>query len=96
MYTSRVSRIDRDSVIASALELAGEGGLESVTLRSVAGQLGVTAMAIYRHVESKSALLDGMADRLYAEIELPDPTGDWWEGLAVLAHSTRDVLLKRP
>jgi AcrR family transcriptional regulator len=91
-----VARLDREAVLDAAIELADEAGLEAVSLRRVADRLGVTAMALYRHVESKDDLLDGMADRLYAELTAPDRSGGWWESLAALAHSTRSVLLARP
>jgi len=88
-----VSRLDREAVLAAGIETADEDGLEAVTLRRIAERLSVTPMALYRHVASKDDLLDGMADLLYAELELPAPGGDWWEGLAAIARSTRRVLL---
>jgi len=83
-------------VTDAALELAAERGLEAVTLRAVAVRLGVTPMALYRHVAGKDDLLDEMADRVYAELELPDESDDWWDGLLALGRSTRRVLLDRP
>jgi AcrR family transcriptional regulator len=56
----------------------------------------VTPMALYRHVAAKEDLLDGMADLLYAELDLPEPGADWWEGLAAMGRSTRRVLLAHP
>jgi AcrR family transcriptional regulator len=53
-------------------------------------------MALYRHVRNKDDLLDGMADLLYAELELPDAHEAWWPALAGIARSTRRVLLARP
>lgn len=53
-------------------------------------------MALYRHIESKADLLDAMADALYAELDLPDEPGPWWDDLAALARSTRRVLLEHP
>lgn len=91
-----MSTLDREAVVTEALELAGDEGLDRVTFRRLAGRLGVTAMALYRHVESKEALLDAMADRLYGEMSLPRPDTDWWSGLAGMARSARDVLLERP
>jgi AcrR family transcriptional regulator len=91
-----MARLDRDAVIVAALELADERGLEAFSLRRVAERLGVTPMALYRHVEGKDDLLDAMADVLYGELALPDPDRDWWEGLAGLARSTRALLRARP
>jgi AcrR family transcriptional regulator len=78
------------------VSLADDAGLEAVSLRRVASRLGVTPMALYRYVESKDALLDAMADRLYESLTLPDADAEWWHGLAELARSTRRVLLGRP
>src|SRR6266852_189115 len=89
MYTCVVSRLDRESVLDAGIEIADEEGLDAVTLRRIAERLSVTPMALYRHVASKDDLLDGMADLLYAELELPAPGGDWWEGLAAIARSLR-------
>jgi AcrR family transcriptional regulator len=88
-----VSRLDREAVVRAAIALADERGLEAVGVRQVAERLGVTPMALYRHVGGKDGLLDGVADALYAEIELPRPDDDGWEGLALVARSTRSVLL---
>jgi AcrR family transcriptional regulator len=91
-----VARLDREGVVSAALALADEAGLESVSLRRVAERLGVTPMALYRHVASKDDLLDAVAERLYGELDLPAPGEPWWDALAGLARSTREALLARP
>jgi AcrR family transcriptional regulator len=91
-----VGRLDVEVVVDTALGLADDLGLDSVSLRRIAGRLGVTPMALYRYVDSKESLLDALAERLYAELELPDGSGDWWDGLMRLAHSTRRLLLAHP
>lgn len=88
-----MSRLDRDTVVRSAIALADKRGLGAVGVRQVAEALGVTPMALYRHVGPKDGLLDAVADALYAEIDLPGPDEDWWDGLRALAHSTRRVLI---
>jgi AcrR family transcriptional regulator len=88
-----VSRLDRDAIVGAAIALADERGLGAVGVRQVAERLGVTPMALYRHIGSKEGLLDSVADALYAAIELPPAEKDWWEELERLAHSTRRVLL---
>ena len=95
-YTRPVSRVDLNAVVVTAIRLADEAGLEAVSLRRLAEQFDVTAMALYRYIKSKDELLDAMADRLYGDLELPDDDGDWWEGLAGLARSTRNILLAHP
>jgi AcrR family transcriptional regulator len=91
-----VSRLNRSAVLAEALALGDESGIEAVTIRGVADRLGVTPMALYRHVGDKEGLLDGLADVLYAKLRIPEPTDGWWEGLARLARSTRTLLLQHP
>jgi AcrR family transcriptional regulator len=91
-----VSRLTRDAVVDEALALGDERGLAAVTVRGVANRLGVTPMALYRHVGDKDGLLDALADRLYGELRLPGPADEWWDGLAGLARSTRLVLLAHP
>ncbi len=78
------------------MALGDERGFGAITVRGVAERLRVTPMALYRHVGSKDGLLDGLADALYAELRLPAASGGWWDGLAGLARSTREVLLAHP
>jgi AcrR family transcriptional regulator len=91
-----MARLDREQVVSAAIALADEAGLDAVSLRGVADRLGVTPMALYRHVASKDDLLDEMADRLYGELDLPAAGEPWWDALAGIARSTRDALLARP
>ncbi len=100
MKVARISkRLDRDAVLRTALALADQVGLDAVSLRAVAARIGVTPMALYRYVESKEDLLDGMADLLYAKLHVPpereEPEG-WWDDLAGLARSTRRLVLRHP
>lgn len=83
-------------MLRAGLTLADESGLGAVTVRRLADRLGVTPMALYRHVTGKGGLLDGMADLLYAELDIPEPQADWWPELAALARSVRRVLLAHP
>jgi AcrR family transcriptional regulator len=91
-----VSRLDLEAVVDTALGIADDRGLDAVSLRRIAERLGVTPMALYRYVQGKDDLLDALAERLYAELDLPDGSGGWWDGLQRLAHSTRRVLLAHP
>jgi AcrR family transcriptional regulator len=95
-YTQQMARLDRQTIVDAALELADDVGLEAVSLRNIAELLRVTPMALYRHVENKDALLDAMADELYAELDPKASTGDWWAGLAGIARKTRALLLAHP
>jgi AcrR family transcriptional regulator len=91
-----VSKLDHQAIVTCAVKLGDEAGLGAVGLRGVAARLGVTPMALYRHVENKEALLDAIAEWLYGEFKLPRATDGWWDALALMAHSTRRVVLAHP
>ena len=69
--------ISRDRVLEAAVAFADEHGLEFLSMRKLGEALGVEAMSLYNHVANKDALLDGMIDAVFAEIELP--TGEDWQ-----------------
>ncbi len=88
--------LSRDRVLRGALAVADAGGLDSLTIRSLAHELGVKPMSVYHHVAGKSAILDGIVDIVFSEIELPPTDGDWRTGMRVRAHSARAVLRRHP
>jgi AcrR family transcriptional regulator len=102
----RTAQISREAVLAAALDLADEAGLESVTMHAVGRRLGVTPMALYRHVDSKNALLDGLVEALLAEVTEtatlrpmaapPDPRAAWEVRLVALAYAMRDTARRHP
>jgi AcrR family transcriptional regulator len=69
--------------VDAAIALADAEGLEAVTIRRLALDQGVTPMALYWHFKDKERLLDGMAERLYAEVSLPtaDASASWCDRL---------------
>jgi TetR/AcrR family transcriptional regulator, tetracycline repressor protein len=77
--------VTRAAVVSAALALLAEGGLEAVSFRRIAGQLGVSAPTLYWHVESKRQLMDLMAEELVRRNESsyagPRPGQPWWEWL---------------
>lgn len=94
--SSRVTLTPR-SVVEGALALAGAEGLEAVTIRRLAKELGVTPMALYWHFRSKDELLDGMAARIFEEIDLAvDASAAWQEQLRALLDSMVSVLRAHP
>jgi len=92
----RTPQISRDAVLATALRLADEQGLEAVTMHAVARSLRVTPMALYRHVDGKNALLDGLVELLLTEYPLPPGGGRWDERLTALAAGIRDTARRHP
>jgi AcrR family transcriptional regulator len=95
----RNPQISREAVLTAALRLADEQGLEAVTMHAVAKVLNVTPMALYRHVDDKNALLDGLVELLLTEYPSPaDSSGDtpWDERLIALATGIRDTARRHP
>src|SRR3954468_17677062 len=66
-------RLNRDRVLQAAVALADRAGIDAVSMRALAQDLGVVPMALYKHVRDKDELLDGMVDVLIDEFESPDP-----------------------
>ncbi|MEV2255496.1 TetR/AcrR family transcriptional regulator [Streptomyces sp. NPDC050147] len=86
--------LDRKRIVAAAVEVADEGGLEAVSLRKVAARLDVGPMRLYRFITTKEELFDLMVDEVYAEILPEEQPGDWREALGVLAHRTRRAAVR--
>ena len=86
--------LTRDRVLHTALELADQGGLESLSMRKLGQELGVEAMALYYHFASREEIVDGIVDLVFAEVELPAADGDWRPAMRRRAVSLRDALLR--
>ena len=67
-------RLSRDTIVAGAIALADAEGLDAVTIRRLAQDHEVTPMALYWHFKDKGELLDGIAERLFADMRLPAPS----------------------
>jgi AcrR family transcriptional regulator len=95
--------LSRDRVLRAAVRIADEGGLESLTMRRVAEELGAEAMSLYYHVAKKEDILDGLVDVIAAEINdvvehPPEPSGgtDWKTAIRRRILSAREVFLAHP
>jgi AcrR family transcriptional regulator len=89
---ARRTPLSRASVLAAAVALADEAGLEAFSMRRLAQELGVVPMALYKHVANKDELLDGMVDIVFGEIELPSTDLDWRSAMRDRATATRAAL----
>jgi len=90
-------RLSQAAVVQRALALADELGLEALTIRRLAQDLGVTPMALYWHFRSKEELLAGLGDQVWAEIDADvDPAADWPAQLRGLMESLVAVLRGHP
>lgn len=90
------SPVSRERALEAARALADASGLEALTMRRLAEDLGVEAMSLYHHVPNKDAILDGMVDLVFAEIELPNAALEWRAAMRRRAASVRAVLLRHP
>jgi AcrR family transcriptional regulator len=83
-------------VLRAAIALADEAGIESLTMRKLARELGVEAMSLYNHVANKGDLVDGIVDLVVGEIELPSSAEDWDVAIRRCAISAHEALLRHP
>jgi len=88
------SRLSRERVLIAAMAHADAWGLEALSMRKLADELGVAPMALYRHVANRDDLVDGMVDVVFSEIELPSDGESWRTTMRKRAVSVRDVLLR--
>jgi AcrR family transcriptional regulator len=86
----------RGQLLRAAIDLADEGGIESVSMRKLSQQLGGAPMSLYNHVSNKEDLLDGMIDAVFAEIELPSGEQGWKVAMRKRAVSVRAALTRHP
>ena len=88
--------VNRERTLEVALAVADGEGIEAVTMRRLARELGVEAASLYHHVNRKDQILDGLVEVVSAEIELPKPSADWREAVSQRAYHTRAGLLRHP
>jgi len=92
----RRAPLTRERVLAAAIDLADRDGIASLSMRKLAQELGVEAMSLYHHVASKDAILDGLIDLVFGEIDLPVGEADWKAAMRRRAISAREVLRRHP
>jgi AcrR family transcriptional regulator len=88
--------LSRDRVLSGAIAVTDAGGLGSLTIRSLANELGVKPMSVYHYVANKDEILDGIVDLVFGEIDLPVVDGDWRAEMQRRANSARRVLSSHP
>ena len=84
--------LSKERVLETAVALADRDGIESLSMRKLADELGVGAMSLYHYVPNKEQLLDGMIDIVFGEIEPPSTDVDWKTAMRRRAISTREAL----
>jgi AcrR family transcriptional regulator len=88
--------LSRERVLRAAIDLADSSGIESLTMRRLAQELGVEAMTLYYYVANKEEMLEGIVAIVMGEIELPSGEQDWKGALRRTAISAHDVLVRHP
>ncbi|HKW73821.1 MAG TPA: TetR/AcrR family transcriptional regulator C-terminal domain-containing protein [Candidatus Dormibacteraeota bacterium] len=88
--------LSRARILAAALVLVDQDGLDALTMRRLADHLEVDPMSIYNYINGKEALLDGLAEQLWREVPLPDRAKGWKTVLRAYAISIRDIARRHP
>ncbi len=88
--------LSRERVLLAAVELADGEGVEGLSMRRLAAELGVVPMALYKHVANKEEMLDGMIDVVVGEIDPPRTDTDWKTAVRERILSARRALLRHP
>ena len=96
MKTTPRLPLNRNQVLAAAVEIADERGIGAVTMREVASRLGVEAMSLYNHVANKDDILDGMVDLMIEQVELPSDAEGWREAMHCRAVRAHQVFGRHP
>jgi AcrR family transcriptional regulator len=88
--------LSRERVLRAAVALADRSGIEALTMRRLAQELGVEAMSLYNHIANKDDILDGIIDLVFDEIELPTGEAGWKPAMRQRAISARQALHRHP
>jgi AcrR family transcriptional regulator len=97
----RPPTLSRERVLAAAVERADRSGLDGLTMRALADDLGVEAMSLYHHLPGKVGLLDGLVESLMSEVdaataEVARDGGDWRDGVRRRCLAARGVMERHP
>jgi AcrR family transcriptional regulator len=97
MSSARRPRLDRASVVEAARDLLDEQGIDGFSMGRLGDRLGVTAMALYRHVSDRADLERAVVEVVLADLgDAPSPADDWPEAVATWMHRVRDHWRRHP
>ncbi len=88
--------LSKESIIATAIEIADREDFSAVSLRRIASQLGVHVTSLYNHVPTKEAVLDGIVEYLMDSAELPAKVSGWQDWIRQFAAALRKIARKHP
>lgn len=86
------TKLTPERVIEGAVRLADRIGVDALTIRKLADEIDAKPMTIYHHVPNKEAIIDGMVDVVFAEVDLPPENLDWKSAILVRSRSMREAL----
>lgn len=91
------TRLTRKHVLQAALDYVDAHGMEALSMNKLGAELGVKGMSLYTHVASKDALLDGIVEAMWDEVELPATAAMTWpEAVRSYASALRDMVYRHP
>ncbi len=101
MSTQKVSTgkrvgLNREAIVAKALEITAREGLDGWSMRELSSELGVVNSVLYHYFSSKDDLCDAVVDHVLRKIDLPDENLEWKAWFTALLHSARPVLTTYP
>ena len=92
----RPAQRSRAEITAAAVAIADREGLDAVSMRRVAAELGTGAASLYRYLDTREDLLDLMTDAVTGEFSLVPPTGDWAADLVAVGEQMRAIIRRHP
>lgn len=94
---ARRGRLSKERILRAALQVADAEGLDALSLRRIAAQLGVSAMSLYRHYRNKAEIEDGIVDHVVGSYRVTDhDESDWVDWVYVTCAQMRSVLCAHP
>lgn len=88
--------LSRDGIATAALALIDREGLDALSYRRLAEEIGCEAMSLYHYFPSKAHLIDAVIDRVFGALEIPQASGDWLERVRKAAWNYRAMALAHP
>jgi AcrR family transcriptional regulator len=90
-------QLTRERIVAAAIELIEREGVDAVSMRRIAAELGSGVMSLYNHVPSKDALLDGVAEQVMSGIDFSsEPGASWEDQVRAQARAFRQIARAHP
>ena len=91
-----MERLTRQRIVEEAVALLDDEGPESLSMRRLASRLGVSPMSLYHHVADKAELVDGIAEHLMSQLEVPAESVPWESAVRTMATSFRSLTHQHP